>query len=77
VRSRDDLGDIGQQRDAIRNGGSPAGWLPEQRCSHVTEVRSGSGNRGGAFLDEPRCAPVDRRSGEDQKEDGLWGSMVR
>jgi hypothetical protein len=25
MRSRDDLGNIGQQRDAVRNGGSPAG----------------------------------------------------
>jgi hypothetical protein len=30
VRSRNDLGDIGQQRDAVRNGESPAGGLPEQ-----------------------------------------------
>jgi hypothetical protein len=28
VRSRDDLGNIGQQRDAVRNGGSPAGGYP-------------------------------------------------
>jgi hypothetical protein len=28
VRSRDDFGNVGQQRDAVRNGGSPAGGCP-------------------------------------------------
>jgi len=28
VRSRYDLGNIGQKRDAVRNGGSPAGGCP-------------------------------------------------
>jgi hypothetical protein len=28
VRSRNDLGNIGQKRDTVRNGGSPAGGCP-------------------------------------------------
>jgi len=76
VRSRDDLGNVGQQRDAVRNGRSPAGKLPEQRCGHGTEVRGDAGKPGEAFLDGQGSAPVEQRRWGDQNEP-VSGSIVR
>jgi GTP cyclohydrolase II len=46
VRSRDDLGDIGQQRDAVRNGGSPTGVYPSSDAAMVPKSGVIQGNRG-------------------------------
>jgi hypothetical protein len=48
MRSRDDLGNVGQQRDAVRNGGSPAGGCPSSdaamlpKSEVVQEIRASS-----------------------------------
>jgi hypothetical protein len=74
VRSRYDLGDVGQQRDAVRNGESPAGECPSSdaamlpKSEVVQETREPSSTSRGV-----------RSSTEDtgnQKDDGL-GSIVR